>query len=63
MTYIGRSRPGPDMDKYGAWNRALQGHAAFAGGVPTPMANVTAPVQERLRAYNKEGGLKKKAAK
>ena len=51
------------MDRYGAWNRALQGHAAFAGGVPTPMAGVSAPVQERMRPYSKEGDLKKKAAK
>ena len=51
MKYIGHSRPGPDMNKYGAWNRALQGHALFAGGVPAPMAGITAPVKERLRPY------------
>ena len=47
------------MDKYGAWNRALQGHALFAGGVQAPMAGITAPVKERLRPY-RGGYLTKK---
>ncbi len=59
MRYLGKARPGPDMFRYGAWNRALRGHALYGGGVEAPMAFAAAPVEERLRPF-KKGYMRKK---